>query len=215
MGIYVISGHYGSGKTNISINLAYKLLKQGSVAIFDLDVVNPYFRTADFTEKMRGDGITVVAPVFANTNLDTPALTGEFSNIYTGIYDNVIVDVGGDDSGAFALGQYAEGIAKSGSWQHWYVVNFMRTLTLTNADNIELMHDIENAGKLPFTGIINNTNLGAETTAELVRESVKKAKSLSEASNLPLLYTSVDDGIECGNVDSPVMTIKITTKRYW
>ncbi|MBO4934375.1 MAG: hypothetical protein J5441_04300 [Clostridia bacterium] len=215
MSIYVISGHYGSGKTNISINLAYKFLKQGSVAIFDLDVVNPYFRTADFTEKMRGDGITVVAPVFANTNLDTPALTGEFSNIYTGIYDNVIVDVGGDDSGAFALGQYAEGIAKSGSWQHWYVVNFMRTLTLTNADNIELMREIENAGKLPFTGIINNTNLGAETTAELVRESVKKAKSLSEASNLPLLYTSVDDGIECGIVDSPVITIKITTKRYW
>ncbi len=215
MSIYVISGHYGCGKTNISINLAYKFLKEGSAAIFDLDVVNPYFRTADFTDKMRADGITVVAPVFANTNLDTPALTGEFSNIYTGIYDNVIVDVGGDDSGAFALGQYAEGIAKSGSWQHWYVVNFMRTLTLTNADNIELMRDIENAGKLPFTGIINNTNLGAETTAELVRESVEKAKSLSEASNLPLLYTSVEAGIECGDVDSPVMTIQITTKRYW
>lgn len=215
MSIYVISGHYGCGKTNISINLAYKFLKQGSVAIFDLDVVNPYFRTADFTDKMRADGITVVAPVFANTNLDTPALTGEFSNIYTGIYDNVIVDVGGDDSGAFALGQYAEGIAKSGSWQHWYVVNFMRTLTLTTHDNIELMRDIENAGKLPFTGIINNTNLGAETTAELVRESVEKAKSLSEASNLPLLYTSVEAGIECGDVDSPVMTIQITTKRYW
>ncbi|MBQ6552105.1 MAG: hypothetical protein IJL83_00580 [Clostridia bacterium] len=215
MSIYVISGHYGCGKTNISINLAYKLLKEGSAAIFDLDVVNPYFRTADFTDKMRADGITVVAPVFANTNLDTPALTGEFSNIYTGIYDNVIVDVGGDDSGAFALGQYAEGIAKSGSWQHWYVVNFMRTLTLTTADNIELMRDIENAGKLPFTGIINNTNLGAETTAELVRESVEKAKSLSEASNLPLLYTSVETGIECGDVDSPVMTIQITTKRYW
>ena len=215
MSIYVISGHYGCGKTNISINLAYKFLKEGSAAIFDLDVVNPYFRTADFTDIMRADGITVVAPVFANTNLDTPALTGEFSNIYTGIYDNVIVDVGGDDSGAFALGQYAEGIAKSGSWQHWYVVNFMRTLTLTNADNIELMRDIENAGKLPFTGIINNTNLGSETTAELVRESVGKAKSLSEASNLPLLYTSVEAGIECGDVDSPVMTIQITTKRYW
>ena len=77
MGIYVISGHYGSGKTNISINLAYKLLKQGSVAIFDLDVVNPYFRTADFTEKMRGDGITVVAPVFANTNLNSAISTPE------------------------------------------------------------------------------------------------------------------------------------------
>ena len=215
MSIYVISGHYGSGKTNIAINLAYKLVEKGSVAIFDLDVVNPYFRTADFTEKMRSDGITVVAPVFANTNLDTPALTGEFANIYSGVYDNVIVDVGGDDSGAFALGQYAAGIAGTGDWQHWYIVNFMRTLTLTAADNIELMRDIENAGKLPFTGIINNTNLGIETTSGIVEKSLDKAKELSEASNLPLLYTSVADGIDINAADIPVMRISVMTKRYW
>ena len=215
MSIYVISGHYGSGKTNIAINLAYKLLEKGSAAIFDLDVVNPYFRTADFTDKMRADGITVIAPVFANTNLDTPALTGEFANIYSGIYDNVIVDVGGDDSGAFALGQYAEGIAKTGEWSHWYIVNFLRALTLTIPENIELMRDIENAGKLPFTGIINNTNLGAETTAEIVECSFQKAKALSDASNLPLLFTSVSDDINLNDDSAPIMRIKVTTKRYW
>ena len=213
--IYVISGHYGSGKTNIAINLAYKLIGEGSTAIFDLDVVNPYFRTADFTDKMRSDGITVVAPIFANTNLDTPALTGEFNNIYTGLYDNVIVDVGGDDSGAFALGQYAAGIAETGVWQHWYIVNFMRTLTLTTADNIELMRDIENAGKLPFTGIVNNTNLGAETTPDIVINSISKAKALSEASNLPLLYTSVSDEVPVKDADLTLMRISLSTKRYW
>lgn len=213
--IYVISGHYGSGKTNIAINLAYKLMGEGSTAIFDLDVVNPYFRTADFTDKMRSDGITVVAPIFANTNLDTPALTGEFNNIYTGLYDNVIVDVGGDDSGAFALGQYAAGIAETGVWQHWYIVNFMRTLTLTTADNIELMRDIENAGKLPFTGIVNNTNLGAETTPDIVINSISKAKALSEASNLPLLYTSVSDEVPVKDADLTLMRISLSTKRYW
>ena len=213
--IYVISGHYGSGKTNIAINLAYKLIGEGSTAIFDLDVVNPYFRTADFTDKMRSDGITVVAPIFANTNLDTPALTGEFNNIYTGLYDNVIVDVGGDDSGAFALGQYAAGIAETGVWQHWYIVNFMRTLTLTTADNIELMRDIENAGKLPFTGIVNNTNLGAETTPDIVINSISKAKALSEASNLPLLYTSVSDEVPVKDADLTLMRIRLSTKRYW
>lgn len=215
MSIYVISGHYGSGKTNIAINLAYKLLEQGSAAIFDLDVVNPYFRTADFTAKMKTDGISVIAPVFANTNLDTPALTGEFANIYSGVYDNVIVDVGGDDSGAFALGQYAEGIAKAGDWKHWYIVNFLRTLTLTIPDNIELMRDIENAGKLPFTGIVNNTNLGAETTPEIIKNSDEKAKALSAASNLPLLFTSVAEGIDAENLSSQIMRIKIATKRYW
>ena len=215
MSIYVISGHYGSGKTNIAINLAYELLKKGSVAIFDLDVVNPYFRTADFTTKMRSDGINVIAPIFANTNLDTPALTGEFANIYSGVYDNVIVDVGGDDSGAFALGQYAEGIAKHGDWNHWYIVNFLRTLTLTIPDNLELMRDIENAGKLPFTGIVNNTNLGPETTPEIVSSSAEKAKALSEASNLPLLYTSVAEGVGVVSATTPIMRISVTTKRYW
>lgn len=215
MSIYVISGHYGSGKTNIAINLAYELLNKGSVAIFDLDVVNPYFRTADFTDRMRSDGISVIAPVFANTNLDTPALTGEFANIYSGVYDNVIVDVGGDDSGAFALGQYAEGIANSGDWNHWYVVNFLRTLTLTITDNIELMRDIENAGKLPFTGIVNNTNLGAETTPETVLRSEETAKELSRVSNLPLLFTSVAEGISVGNATTPIKRIRIATKRYW
>ena len=164
---------------------------------------------------MRSDGITVVAPIFANTNLDTPALTGEFANIYSGVYDNVIVDVGGDDSGAFALGQYAAGIAGTGDWQHWYIVNFMRTLTLTTSENIELMRDIENAGKLPFTGIINNTNLGVETTPETVQKSLAKAKSLSEASNLPLLFTSVADGVEVIATDTPLMRISIMTKHYW
>lgn len=215
MSIYVISGHYGSGKTNISINLAYKLLEKGSTAIFDLDVVNPYFRTADFTEQMKADGIDVIAPTFANTNLDTPAVTGEFCKIYSGIYDNVVVDVGGDDSGAFALGQYAEGIAETGDWQHWYIVNFSRTLTVTTDENIELMRDIENAGKLPFTAIINNTNLGAETTPEIISASIPKAKALSDASNLPLLYTSVAQGIATTGIDTDIMTINISTKRYW
>lgn len=215
MSIYVISGHYGSGKTNISINLAYNLLSKGSIAIFDLDVVNPYFRTADFTDSMIRDGLTVVAPAFANTNLDTPAITGEFNKIYTDTYDNVIVDVGGDDSGAFALGQYAEKIAEHGDWHHWYIVNFSRTLTMTIADNISIMRDIENAGKLPYTGIINNTNLGVETTPEIVEASLEKAKLLSASSNLPLLYTAVAHGVSVKGIDTDVFDIQIHTKSYW
>jgi len=215
MSIYVISGHYGSGKTNISINLAYKLLSKGSVAIFDLDVVNPYFRTADFTESMKNDGLTVIAPTFANTNLDTPSITGEFNNIYTGVYDNVIVDVGGDDSGAFALGQYSEKIAEKGNWHHWYIVNFSRALTMTIEENIDIMRDIENAGKLPYTGIINNTNLGRDTTEETVISSLKKAHDLSQASNLPLLYTAIADTVPVKGVDTDVFDIQIHTKSYW
>lgn len=213
--ITVISGHYGSGKTNISINLAFKLAKLGSVAIFDLDIVNPYFRTSDFTEQMQNAGIEVVSTIFANTNLDTPAVTGMFNNIYSGKYDYTIVDVGGDDSGAFALGQYAEGIANTNDWDHWYVVNFLRNLSSTVDDNLEMMYQIEAAGKLPYTGIVNNTNIGNETTGTTVENSFPKSVELSKRSNIPLIYTSVTDGIEVSDSPTELFKIQIHTKKYW
>lgn len=213
--ITVISGHYGSGKTNISINLAFELSKLGNVAIFDLDIVNPYFRTSDFTDQMKDAGIDVVSTIFANTNLDTPAVTGMFNNIYSGKYDYVIVDVGGDDSGAFALGQYAEGIARTGDWDHLYVVNFSRNLSSTIDDNIEMMYQIEAAGKLPYTGIINNTNIGNETDNSVVENSFPKLVELSKRSNIPLIFTSVTDGIEVSGSPTELFKIQIHTKKYW
>ena len=103
--IIAVTGHYGSGKTNLAVNLAVDYAKAGDrVCIIDLDIVNPYFRTADFTELFRQHDIKLIAPQFANTNLDIPSLGIDMAAVINSC-DRLIIDVGGDDSGAIALGQ--------------------------------------------------------------------------------------------------------------
>ena len=105
--INIITGHYGSGKTNLSVNLALKAAEQGkSVAVVDLDLVNPYFRTADFRNLFEEKGIKLIAPDFANTNLDVPSVQFDVEQLASS-EDCLIIDVGGDDAGAAALGRYS------------------------------------------------------------------------------------------------------------
>ena len=108
--IKIITGHYGSGKTNFSVNLAVKAAAEGkSAAIVDLDIVNPYFRTADFRDLFEEKGIRLIAPDFARSNLDIPSIQFDVVELATD-EDCLIIDVGGDDAGAVALGRYAEAL---------------------------------------------------------------------------------------------------------
>ena len=109
--ITIVTGHYGSGKTTLSVNLAVNAAKEGkNVAIVDLDIVNPYFRTADFKEMFSEMGIKLVAPDFANSNLDIPSIQFDVVELAM-TEDYLIIDVGGDDAGATALGRYAEALS--------------------------------------------------------------------------------------------------------
>ncbi|MEG2429922.1 MAG: P-loop NTPase, partial [Oscillospiraceae bacterium] len=124
--ISIITGHYGSGKTNVAVNLALQLKEQHEkVTIVDLDIVNPYFRTSDFTQMLSEKGIKVIAPVYANTNLDIPALPPSINSIFDNKDSFVIVDVGGDDAGAIALGQFSNRI-KNSEYDMYYVINECR-----------------------------------------------------------------------------------------
>ena len=128
--VTVITGHYGSGKTNFAVNLAIDLRRAGKkVVLVDLDIVNPYFRSADFKNKLEGMGIQMVCPIYANTNLDLPSLGPEVYSVFASKDDRyVILDVGGDDAGAAALGRYAQMI-KEHPWKMIYVINRYRYLT--------------------------------------------------------------------------------------
>ena len=102
----VVVGHYGSGKTEFSLNLAFRLREQGEkVTIVDLDVVNPYFRTADAVKELKAQGIRVIVPEYANTNVDVPALPPDIFAAFE-TEGTVIFDVGGDDDGAIVLGRF-------------------------------------------------------------------------------------------------------------
>ena len=212
--ITVVTGHYGSGKTNFSANLAIKLAAEGKkVTVADLDIVNPYFRSADFAELFREKNVTLAAPMFANTNLDIPAISFDLERIAE--EDGyLIVDVGGDEDGAAALGRYANGFsAHSDNIEVVYVVNMYRYLTGTAEGAVQFMNEIAYASRLKHTAIVNNSNLAEETTAERIEASVPYAEKICELTGLPLLYTVVSVGIKA-NVPNPYEA-EVYVKKIW
>ena len=186
--ITIITGHYGSGKTNLSVNLAMQLAKQQEkVTIVDFDIVNPYFRTADFQDLFEKNGITLAASMYANTSLDIPAISFDVERMaYEPGY--LIIDVGGDDAGAIGLGRYADALsAYQADMDMLYVVNRYRYLTEQPQEALELMQEIEAVSRMRHTGIVNNSNLGRETTAKLIEQSVPYGEQIAAAAGIPLV----------------------------
>lgn len=211
--LIVITGHYGSGKTNFAVNLALKEAKSGKrCTVIDLDIVNPYFRTADFEELFRENGITLRAPLYANSNLDIPALNIDLRSIINET-DRVIIDVGGDDEGAKALGRFADEISAAG-YEMLYVINKYRYLTKEPEEALALMYDIERAGGLRCTGIVNNSNLGAETTEEIVRGALEYAKNVAKTAGLPLTATAAKAEAMPAEAENP-FPVSIYVRTMW
>lgn len=189
--IIAVTGHYGSGKTNLAVNLAVDLAKSGErVTIIDLDIVNPYFRTADFTGLFTEYGIKLVAPQFANTNLDIPSLGFDMAAVVNGC-DRLIIDVGGDDTGAVALGQYST-VLNNLDCGLYYVVNRYRYLTSTPEEAVELLRDIEQVSRIKAKGIINCSNLGSQTSADDVKVTADYALKCAQTAGIPVVLTAAE-----------------------
>ena len=194
--ITLFAGHYGSGKTNIAVNFALYLAGQGKqVTLADMDIVNPYYRAKDSAAEMEKAGVKMIASLYANSNVDVPALPQEMYAVTEDKARYAVLDVGGDDRGALALGRYAPEILKENDFHMIYVFNASRPLSRRAEDALEIMKEIEVAGGVPFTAIVNNTNLGKETTWETVTASMEEANKLSQISGLPLLFTAVEESV--------------------
>lgn len=216
--VLLMAGHYGSGKTNIAVNLAMKLKREGNpVVIADLDIVNPYYRTKDSRDELEEAGIPLISSSYANSNVDVPALPQEIYSIFANTSDYAIMDIGGDDRGALALGRYTPFILEENNYEMYFVLNSFRPLTHTVADTIEVMREIEKAGGIPFTGIINNSNLGVETTAADVIRSAAFAEEVGNASGLPVCFTTVWERIsdEVSEQLENVLPLHLQDKRLW
>lgn len=214
--ITVITGHYGSGKTNLSVNLAVRAAQEGKkVTVVDLDLVNPYFRTADFRELFADMGIRLIAPDFANSNLDVPSIQFDIEQLAQN-EGHLIIDVGGDDAGAFALGRFAEALNSFGDeLDMLYVVNQRRYLTENAGDAVSLMFEIEKASRMKHTAVVNNTNLGCETTPEIIGRSADFAQKTAAAAGLPLAFTACPEEL-CELMDIPdIFPVKVYVKPLW
>ena len=184
--VVVVCGHYGSGKTNLAVNLAVGAAENGEmVYLADVDIVNPYFRAADAVAMMEAAGVIPLIPDYANSNVDIPALPPRLSALISGGDGRVFIDVGGDD-GAVVLGRYASLIKEAG-YDMICVVNRYRPLTATPADAVAVMREIEQYSGLRCTGIVNNSSLGRETTAADFIASFEYARECGRIAGLPVL----------------------------
>ena len=212
----LFAGHYGSGKTNIAVNYALHLASEGKpVCIADLDIVNPYFRTADSAKELSAAGITLISPQFANTNVDLPALPAEAYRLVDDKSIYGIMDIGGDDRGAYALGRYVPHMKAENDYRMVFVANCYRPLTRTTEDALEVMREIEAACGLQFTHIVNNSNLGPETTAQTVLDSLPFIEKLSEISGLPLWLHTAESTVAANLTDLPnVLPLRLQEKYF-
>ena len=213
--ITLLSGHYGSGKTNIAVNMALDLAeKRDNVAIADLDIVNPYFRSKDSEDEFKEKGIRLICSDFASSNVDLPSMPADLYSITDDKSLSVIMDIGGDDRGAYALGRLRDAIIAENDYEMLMVVNQYRPLTPDAESTIEVMREIEAACGIPFTGVINNSNLATETSADDILSSVKYAEELSRLTSLPLVLTTVEERLYDDLKDqiSPLFRLKLQKK---
>lgn len=212
--ITIITGHYGSGKTNLALNLALDLQAAGrAVTVVDLDIVNPYFRSSDYLELLHSRGIETAFSPLANSTLDVPALSALVDAAIARQERQLIIDVGGDDAGATALGRYAAAIGAQ-PYTMLYVVNRSRYLTRQPEEALEILQQVQQASRLQMTHIVNNTHLGAETTAQTILEGLPYAEAVSRAAGLPLLCSTAPRPVAQA-VGRPVYPVEIFVKTPW
>lgn len=214
----LFAGHYGSGKTNMALALAIELKKAGrDVTVIDLDIINPYFRLADGSERLAAHGIDHIAPMYANTNVDIPVLPPKVGALIDSYEGTLIIDVGGDDTGAAALGGFSKAITARG-YEMLLAVNCYRPFTGTQSEAMDVAAQIESASHLKFTGLAANPNLGRETTAETITTALPFTKALSEETGLPIVLTAVRKdlvGAVAPEISGEILEIEILEKPGW
>ncbi|MGL5439364.1 MAG: ATP-binding protein [Filifactoraceae bacterium] len=207
--LVIITGHYGSGKTEFAVNLAINLRKDyEKVSISDLDIVNPYFRSRERLALFEDKGIKVYDSSLRGMNVDVPAIS---SSILTAVQDKSyisVIDVGGDPVGARVLQQFKSGI-ETQEYEMWFVINRNRPET----SDVKLVEDyimaIEEASGLKVTGLINNTHLLKATTVQDITEGAKLCDEVSKKMKIPVIYHSAIESIA-----NEITDINIKNKIY-
>ena len=216
--VLVHIGHYGSGKTELSLNVALAAAQAGrSAALFDLDIVNPFFRSGEQKALLEAAGVRVVAPLFVNKTVEVPALPPEVLTAFNGAYDLAVLDVGGDPAGATALGRYHRELESADKWVRC-VVNTCRPFTTTAEGIVEMARQMEERGRVKIDALIHNTNQADETTAELILSGEQAVLDAAKLMGIPLEFTMArSDLAEAVRAQSrtPVLAVERHIKPIW
>ena len=216
--VIVIVGNYGSGKTELSLNLALKMAERGEqVTLVDLDIVNPYFRSSERTALLQEHGIKVYAPSFAMTTVDVPSLPADIQAVFADKTRRVIFDVGGDDTGAAALGRYKPYFDQD-DVTVLFVVNAFRPLS-GEADGVcDLITRVANRSRLQPDFLVNNANVAWETKKEDLDRGEALLQEVSERLKLPIGYLCAKEDIMAQlptSLTGERITIEILMRPDW
>lgn len=195
--LYVFVGAYGSGKSEVSVHFAHMLKQEdpsAKVMLADLDIVNPYYRSADAKDSLEAEGIHVIVPEYANTNVDVPALSGEVYSAFDMPDTVAVFDIGGEDLGARVLGAMLSRF-KNIEYRVYMVVNAFRPFTSDPEGIRQMCAELSEAARLPISGFINNSNLLEETTEEELEEGEKVLLDASELTGIPVVYQTGLDNV--------------------
>ncbi len=219
-GIIAIVGGYGSGKSEISVNLARFLAKNRteSVVIADLDIINPYFRSREAAAELEAFGVKSLIPEGALAYADLPIVIPDIKRAIEKNTGKLILDVGGDDVGARVLSSLSDAFV-TGKYDMLMVLNERRPFTADVAGALRMKDEIEASSRLKFTGIISNTHLMDDTTAQTVLDGLDLAREVSAASGLPIYFLSAMNDIvsQCdpAKIDVPVLILDRALVKPW
>ena len=211
--IVILVGNFGSGKSEIAINLSLGLAARGhDVSLVDLDVVKPYFRCRAAREEVEARGVHLVVPGGDRFYADLPIIVPEVKGVLSRVHaagERVVVDAGGDDTGARALGSLVDAIDPESS-EMLFVVNTRRPFAEDQAALVRMVREIEAASRRPVTGLVANTHLIEETTPDVVREGIAAALALAAATGIPLRFCAILKRLAgtAAGVDVPVLPIE-------
>lgn len=191
--VIILIGNYGSGKTEIAINMAVKAKSEGKrTLVIDLDRINDYFRMSDQVKLLNDSNINLVSPTFAGNGVTQTNMPAQVNSAFDGDWDMVIFDVGGDPAGALSLGRYHEDFMalEPGQLECYDIINTRRPMSETADKILKLKEDMEGFARARVTGFIHNSNLQEWSTADDLREGYEAVKSASEISGIPVVYTT-------------------------
>jgi len=193
--ISIFTGNYGSGKTEIAVNYALLLARQSNrVALVDLDIVNLYFRSRETKDYLEAHGVRVITPAGKWSAADLPAISPAILGVLQDETTQVVFDVGGDDLGATALGRFRKDL-REGEYEMFFVVNACRPFTRDVAGIVKIFNEVQEASRLKAAALVSNTNLGDETTPEIMAAGHEVAREAARELGLPVAFTGVDAGL--------------------